>query len=84
MPEFEKPRRRQLKMVPDPETQLGALVRALEAIAEGVHVITETLDSIIVNAGGEGRAIRTVAVVGEETEERLRDVKAHAAAAVNQ
>lgn len=47
MPDLPRFRRRPLKVEPDPESQLAALVRAIERLATGVEGISETLDSLI-------------------------------------
>lgn len=47
MPEIPRPRRRPLKIYPDPEATLDELVRALERIADGLASVVEMLDAVV-------------------------------------
>jgi phosphate uptake regulator len=60
MPEVLKPRRKPLKVYPEPEAMLEELVRALERIADGVANISETLDAVVTMTKDRELAIRTV------------------------
>ena len=60
MPEIPKPKRRQLKIEPEPEAVLAQLVLSLNAIAEGIKSIVDTLEALIEDTGDGPPAIRTV------------------------
>lgn len=55
MPDLTKPRRRQLKIHPEPEAMLESIARSLETIAQGVKDIVQTLDAIV-STDDRGRA----------------------------
>jgi hypothetical protein len=60
VPDLSKPRRRQLKIHPEPELLLESIARSLETIAQGLTNIVETLDAIVTEDREHRRGVRVM------------------------
>jgi hypothetical protein len=59
MPEIPRPRRRPLKIYPEPEAMLEELVRALERIADGLQSVVDTIDAVVTEDEHGRKCLRT-------------------------
>lgn len=60
MVDLAKPRRRPLKVHPEPEEMLQELVRSLDRIATGLESVVQTIDALTVKTEAGELALRTV------------------------